>query len=156
MDDSVQGGPKMKRTRMLAALAGAALVLTPALATAQQSVDVGRREFESNCAVCHGATGKGDGPYMTYMNFKAKGVGDLTLIARRNGGTFPFQRIYEVIDGTAELAVHGPRDMPIWGRDYLRQAADAYRDYEGPYNASMYVRSRILALIDYLNRIQVK
>ncbi|MCU0765165.1 MAG: cytochrome c [Burkholderiaceae bacterium] len=116
----------MKRTRMLAALAGAALVLTPALATAQQSVDVGRREFESNCAVCHGATGKGDGPYMTYMNF------------------------------TAELAVHGPRDMPIWGRDYLRQAADAYRDYEGPYNASMYVRSRILALIDYLNRIQVK
>jgi mono/diheme cytochrome c family protein len=142
---------------MMAALAGAALVVTPLLATAQQqSVDIGKREFESNCAVCHGATGKGDGPYMRFMNYQAKGVSDLTLIAKRNGGTFPFQKVYETIDGTLELDVHGPRDMPIWGKDYLRQVRDAYRDYEGPYSAEVYVRSRILALTDYLNRIQVR
>jgi mono/diheme cytochrome c family protein len=147
----------MKPSTMMAALAGAALVVTPLLATAQQqSVDIGKREFESNCAVCHGATGKGDGPYMRFMNYQAKGVSDLTLIAKRNGGTFPFQKVYETIDGTLELDVHGPRDMPIWGKDYLRQVRDAYRDYEGPYSAEVYVRSRILALTDYLNRIQVR
>ena len=148
----------MKCTKTLAVLAGAGLVvITPLLATAQQqSVDIGKREFDSNCAVCHGASGKGDGPYMRFMAFKGTGVSDLTLIARRNGGTFPFQKVYETIDGTQELEIHGSRDMPIWGRDYLRQARDAYRDYEGPYGAEVYVRSRILALTDYLNRIQVR
>ena len=146
----------MKRNIKLAALAAAALVVTPLLATAQQSVDIGKREYESNCAVCHGATGKGDGPFMRFMAYKGTGVSDLTLIARRNGGAFPFQKVYETIDGTLELDVHGPRDMPIWGKDYLRQARDSYRDYEGPYGAEVYVRSRILALTDYLNRIQVR
>ena len=146
----------MKRTKTLAALAGAALLLTPLLATAQQSVDIGKREYESNCAVCHGATGKGDGPYMRLMAYKAKGVSDLTQIARRNGGAFPFQKVYETIDGTQEIEVHGPRDMPIWGKDYVRQASDAYRNYEGPYSAELFTRTRILALTDYLNRIQVR
>jgi len=146
----------MKRTKTLAALAGAALLLTPLLATAQQSVDIGKREYESNCAVCHGATGKGDGPYMRFMAYKAKGVSDLTQIARRNGGAFPFQKVYETIDGTQEIEVHGPRDMPIWGKDYVRQASDAYRNYEGPYSAELFTRTRILALTDYLNRIQVR
>jgi mono/diheme cytochrome c family protein len=148
----------MKCTKTLAVLAGAGLVvITPLLATAQQqSVDIGKREFDSNCAVCHGATGKGDGPYMRFMAFKGTGVSDLTLIARRNGGTFPFQKVYETIDGTQELEIHGSRDMPIWGRDYLRQARDSYRDYEGPYSADLFTRTRILALTDYLNRIQVR
>jgi len=146
----------MKRTKTLAALAGAALLLTPLLATAQQSVDIGKREYDSNCAVCHGATGKGDGPYMRFMAYKAKGVSDLTQIARRNGGAFPFQKVYETIDGTEEIEIHGPRDMPIWGKDYVRQASDAYRNYEGPYSAELFTRTRILALTDYLNRIQVR
>jgi mono/diheme cytochrome c family protein len=146
----------MKRNIKLAALAAAALVVTPLLATAQQSVDIGKREYESNCAVCHGATGKGDGPYMRFMAYKAKGVSDLTQIARRNGGAFPFQKVYETIDGTEEIEIHGPRDMPIWGKDYVRQASDAYRNYEGPYSAELFTRTRILALTDYLNRIQVR
>jgi len=146
----------MKRNKMLKTLAGAALVLTPLLAAAQQPFDLGKREYESNCAVCHGATAKGDGPYMRFMAFKGTGVSDLTLIARRNGGTFPFQKVFETIDGTQELEIHGSRDMPIWGKDYLRQARDAYRDYEGPYNADLFTRTRILALTDYLNRIQVR
>jgi mono/diheme cytochrome c family protein len=144
---------------MLTALAGAALVLTPLLATAQKPFDLGKREYESNCAVCHGATGKGDGPYMRFMNYQAKGVSDLTLIAKRNGGTFPFQKVYESIDGTTQLDIHGPRDMPIWGKDYLRQARDAYNE-EGHaftrYDPELYARTRILALTDYLNRLQVK
>lgn len=149
----------MKRTGMLAAVA-AALVLTPMLACGQGKYDFGRNEYESNCAVCHGMAGKGDGPYMRFMNYKGKGTADLTLIARRNGGTFPFQKVYESIDGTTELEIHGPRDMPVWGRQYLRRAREAYRDQDydviGPYNPELYTRTRILALVDYLNRIQVK
>ena len=148
----------MKRNTMLAA-AAAALLLTPLLAAGQQPFDLGKREYESNCAVCHGATGKGDGPYMRFMNYKVKGVNDLTLIARRNGGAFPFQRVYETIDGTQELDAHGPRDMPVWGKDYLRQAREAYRDENymmGRYDPELYTRTRILALTDYLNRLQVK
>jgi mono/diheme cytochrome c family protein len=149
----------MKRTRSLAALAGAAIVLTPLLAIAQQPFDLGKREYQSNCAVCHGAEAKGDGPYMKYLTFIGKGLGNLTLIAKRNGGAFPFQRVYEQIDGTQEIEVHGPRDMPVWGKDYQRQAREAYPE-EGytltRYDLEVYTRTRILALTDYLNRLQVK
>ena len=149
----------MKRKRILFAVAGAAIVSTPLLAIAQQPFDLGKREYQSNCAVCHGATGKGDGPYMRFLAYKGKGLGDLTSIARRNGGAFPFQRVYELIDGTQEIEVHGPRDMPVWGKDYLQQARDAYRegDYgSGRYDPELFARTRILALTDYLNRLQAK
>jgi mono/diheme cytochrome c family protein len=149
----------MKRKRILATLAGAAIVSTPLLAIAQQPFDLGKREYQSNCAVCHGATGKGDGPYMRFLAYKGKGLGDLTSIARRNGGTFPFQRVYELIDGTQEIEVHGPRDMPVWGKDYLQRARDAYRegDYaSGRDDPEWFARTRILALTDYLNRLQAR
>jgi len=149
----------MKRTSSLVALAGAMIVLTPLLASAQQPFDLGKREYESNCAVCHGADAKGTGPYMGFIAYKGTGKSDLTLIARRNGGAFPFQRVYEQIDGTQQVEVHGPRDMPVWGKDYVRQARDAYRDENymmNRYDPELYTRTRILALTDYLNRLQAK
>ena len=149
----------MKHTRLLAPLAGAAILLMPLLSGAQQPFDLGKREYESRCAVCHGPNAKGDGPYMRFTQFKATGVSDLTLIAKRNGGAFPFQRVYEYIDGTLALEAHGPRDMPIWGKDYLRQASEAYRDehyMRAPFDPELYTRTRILALTDFLNRQQVR
>ena len=41
---------------------------------------------------------------------------DLTQMALRNGGIFPRQRAIEVIDGRAQVSVHGERDMPVMGR----------------------------------------
>ncbi len=149
----------MKRTKIWAALLGAVVVATPLLAHAQKSFDLGKREFESRCAVCHGPAAKGDGPYMRFSAFKATGVSDLTLIAKRAGGTFPFKKVYEYIDGTLEIGAHGPRDMPIWGRQYLRQASEEYRDEDferAPFDPALFTRTRILALTDYLNRIQVR
>jgi mono/diheme cytochrome c family protein len=149
----------MKRTGVWAAVVGAALVLTPLLANAQKTFDLGKREYTSRCAVCHGPTGKGDGLYMRYTQFKTTGRSDLTQIAKRNAGAFPFQQVYEYIDGTLEMDAHGPRDMPIWGMQYLRQARDEYRDEDferRPYDPEVYTRTRILALTDYLNRLQVR
>lgn len=131
-------------------LVAALLAAGPAVAQ-QQRPDLGKREFDANCASCHGATGKGDGPNKPWMT---KAPPDLTLIAKNNGGVLPFKRLYEVIDGTGQVAGHGSSDMPVWGRDYRIKAAEYHFDV--PYDPEVYVRGRILALIDYINRIQAR
>jgi hypothetical protein len=49
---------------------------------------------------------------------------------------------------------HGSRDMPIWGRAYRIIDAEYYID--APYDENALVRARILSLLEYLNRIQVR
>jgi mono/diheme cytochrome c family protein len=118
-------------------------------ALAQPKVDLGKREFESKCAVCHGKDGKGSGPYADELK---RPMPDLTTMARRNGGVFPVNRTFEIIEGAGKG--HGTRDMPVWGNDYTEKAAELYPDL--PYNQTQYVRTRINALMEYLNQIQVK
>lgn len=116
--------------------------------------DIGKREYESNCAVCHGYKGMGDGSYADLLK---KPASNLAVLKKNNGGVFPFDRVYAVIDGREAVAGHGDRDMPVWGKDYSQQSVKAGEYYiDVPYDMEMYVRSRILALIDYLNRLQVK
>lgn len=152
----------MKAKRLLTALAGVAVLCSPLAANAQKPFDLGKSEYDARCAVCHGPTGKGDGPYLRFMNLhelRAKGTGDLTLLAKRTNGVFPLKQVYEYIDGTSEVLAHGPRDMPIWGLSYRRLGRDEFRDadYErGPFDPTLYARTRILALTDYLNRLQAK
>lgn len=137
---------------MKRAFAVVASVVCIAGAAPAQGLDHGRQEYESSCAVCHGATGKGDGPMRPYLLNRPS---DLTTLAARNGGVFPAQRVAEIIDGRSavEIGSHGPRDMPVWGRIYLQQAIDnPGRMQIGP---EWYVRARIVALIDYLARLQV-
>jgi mono/diheme cytochrome c family protein len=122
-----------------------------------QAPDFGQREFNANCAACHGMDAKGRGPV---AGFLTKNPPDLTTVAKRNGGVFPMDRLYRVVDGT-ELpegaqagGPHGSREMPIWGRDYRVRDAEYFGDT--PYNPDGMVRGRILALLEYLNRLQVK
>jgi hypothetical protein len=44
--------------------------------------------------------------------------------------------------------------MPIWGTKYRADIEKAYFDV--PFNSEAYVRAHILALIDYINRLQAK
>jgi mono/diheme cytochrome c family protein len=141
----------MKPIRLIAALTGAAAVALPLLASGQQKVDLGKREYEANCAQCHGLKGKGDGPIADWSEI---GVSDLTLLAKRNNGVFPFVRVYEFIDGTQVVKPHGTREMPIWGSDYKVKGAAYYM--EVPYDPETYVRARILALTEYVYRLQAK
>lgn len=142
----------MKPLNLAAALCAATLIpLSGSALGAGKGLDIGKREYESNCAVCHGMTGKGDGPYGAVLRTP---MPDLTALAKNNGGVFPFARVYEAIDGRVVVRSHGPQDMPVWGRDYQAQAAPEYDDY--PTEAEAFVRSRILALIDYLHRLQAR
>lgn len=116
--------------------------------------DAGKREYLNRCAVCHGPSGKGDGGALDILKVAPA---DLTMLSKKNGGIFPFDRVYAVIDGRQMMKGHGTRDMPIWGRELSMEGAKADEYFAGmPYDMEMYVRSRILALIDYLNRIQAR
>ena len=119
--------------------------------SAQVGPDVGAEEFAERCAVCHGDGAKGDGPLAGFLNFE---TADLTVLSRENGGEFPFDRVYRIIDGRTEVAAHGPRKMPIWGYEY-RLEADELTDPSGrSLRREAFVIGRILSLIRYLESIQ--
>ncbi len=130
-------------------LALTGLALASATVLAQRGGDLGKREYTNNCAVCHGTDGKGGG---VYGDFLKRTPTDLTVMAKNNGGVFPISRAFEVIEGAGPG--HGTREMPIWGQQYKVAAAEYY--FDTPYNQETFVRTRILALIEYLSRLQAK
>ncbi len=69
--------------------------------------------FHAHCAACHGSQGKGDGPAASSLKTKPA---DLTVLAKKNGGRFPVERVQKFISGDdPALSAHGSREMPIWG-----------------------------------------
>ena len=80
-----------------------------------QDIDVGKIEYQSSCAACHGADGKGKGVFSAAL--KATPT-DLTVLTKNNNGVFPVNAVYEVIDGRTSISSHGSREMPIWGYRY--------------------------------------
>lgn len=130
---------------MLLASAGVAVA-------GDKPVDVGKGEYDAACAVCHGLTGKGNGPVAGQLVSK---VPDLTVLAKNNHGVFPFDRVVQIIDGRQEVKTHGPREMPIWGRAFNMQTSIFFENYPLRDTESG-ARSRILALTEYLYRLQGK
>ncbi|MGZ5032008.1 MAG: c-type cytochrome [Usitatibacter sp.] len=148
------GGMKISRKFRAIALAhvGAALIGSCAAALAAEKLDVGKMQYDSACAVCHGPSGKGDGPLKSQLVSR---VPDLTVLARDNNGVFPFDRVYQIIDGRQEIKAHGPREMPIWGRAFNLGTSVFFENYP-PSDIESNARSRILALTEYLYRLQGK
>lgn len=141
----------MRASVLVMTAVAAALLGVSGAASAAGKKDPGKFEYQSNCASCHGVEGKGDGVNKPWLT---KSPSDLSVLAKQNGGVFPFARVYEVIDGRQDVKGHGSREMPVWGYDYSIKAAEYYMDV--PYDPETYVRARILALIEYINRLQVK
>ena len=135
------------------AVVSAVLASLPGHASAQTvtGAELGRHEFETNCAICHGIDARGGGPMRPFL---ARVPADLTSLARRNGGVFPKDAVAELIDGraTVEPGPHGTREMPIWGNVYREQANHQMRGM--PFPSEWSVRGRILALTDYLSTLQ--
>ena len=115
---------------------------------AGDNVDLGKFEYVARCATCHGVTGRGDGPMSRLLKVP---VPDLTSLSKRNASVFPFVRVYETIDGRQEVESHGPREMPVWGSEY-RAGSYVSRGY----NPESFIRAKILALTEYVYRLQEK
>ena len=146
--------PGVNKALAAAVLALAGLATSTACAQAGRAPaarDLGKTEYDMNCASCHGPAGRGDGPLRPYLS---RPSADLTVLARANGGVLPVSRLYSAIEGTAEASAHGTRDMPVWGNEYRMRAGEHYVDV--PYDPEGFVRARILALIDYVARLQVR
>ncbi len=106
-----------------------------------KDVDIGKTEYQSSCAACHGIDAKGDGPVSKDLRTRPP---DLTILTKNNNGVFPYDRVYEIIDGrNSTIVAHGTHEMPIWGYRF------------GPPQAFK-LKNRMLAVIDYLKRIQEK
>ena len=125
-----------------------------------QDLDMGKSEFQSSCASCHGADGKGKGPVGALLKVPPP---DLTILARNNNGVFAADAVYESISGLKTTPAHGTREMPIWGERFnpiirLPHYVDpSYWKMAGPEQSpEVVVRTRILAVVDYLGRIQQK
>ncbi|WP_439155649.1 c-type cytochrome [Yoonia sp.] len=105
----------------------------------------GRTAYLADCAGCHGADGRGDGPDARDLAVVSP---DLTQIAARNGGTFPRTRVMSTIDGLNRAAHFNPA-MPEFGAGDMGETVIFEQDGLGTP-----VPERLLALTDYLESIQ--
>lgn len=73
----------------------------------------GQQMFHEYCAACHGVKADGKGPAASAC--KAKPA-DLTKLAQRHEGKFPYDYFYAVLQfGTLlPTPAHGSADMPVW------------------------------------------
>lgn len=135
----------MHKNTLLALFAVSALAL-PGTAAAQMTA--GEIEYQQACAACHGAGGLGDGPVAEYMSVP---VPDLTKVAARRDGKFPYQELMEMIDGRNAERQPGPHgtSMPVWGDRFMLDSGHADR-VENEINTL----GRISSLVNYIYSIQ--
>lgn len=129
--------------RVLAGASVLLLMLAPAHSALAQQEDVvksGQELFNQKCAVCHGATGKGDGVLAAHLK---KQPADLTGLSERNNGKFDFWEVYRKIDGRDVVGAHGPSDMPVWGSDEVHEGT-----------SGRLARAQIVEIVFFLESIQ--
>lgn len=117
----------------------------------EHDITYGGLEFERACAICHGFNGKGKGVMSDSLTKKPA---DLTVIAKNNNGHFPFTEIYQIIEGSPKVGIHGSRDMPVWGDRYRIQAKDLAEAEEYEVDEYLYTRGLILELMLYIMSLQ--
>jgi mono/diheme cytochrome c family protein len=92
---------------------GGAILLGVSACAVTEMPDAGEGAmlFAQNCAVCHGASARGDGDLADGL---APKPADLIRIAARNNGQFPSARVLSTIDGYAR-GKKAPKGMPEFG-----------------------------------------
>ncbi len=103
----------------------------------------GKEMFTSYCASCHGVDGKGGGPAAKALT---AAPADLTLLASRNGGKYPNDKVAAILRGQTNLMPHGDQEMPVWG--------PVFRQMSGGREAE--VTMRIANLNRYMESLQAK
>jgi len=105
------------------------------------SAQSGKKTYAHYCASCHGTDARGNGPAAVVLKTMPP---DLTTLAKRHGGKFPYDYIFDVLRFGTRFASHGSSDMPIWG--------PIFGSMEGYDEVA--VRKRIKDLSDYLASLQ--
>ncbi len=108
----------------------------------QGQIHVGKSLFRSYCKSCHGPKGEGDGSIADSLSTPPA---DLTTLAGKNGGEYPFELVVKIIDGRELVPGHTTKaDMPIWG-DAFSRLGDGGDDG---------VKQKVEALAHFLGSIQ--
>jgi len=129
-------------------IAGTLGVASVALAAGTFEVTAGQREYQANCAACHGASGAGGGPL---TDFLPRPPPDLTTCALRNGGSFPTELAWHTVDGRSFGSEDKLREMPLWGESFHKAALSSS---EPPDEPEQVVNAKIWSLVEYLKSIQ--
>ena len=103
----------------------------------------GKKTYSQYCASCHGVNARGDGPAAQVLKTTPA---DLTTLAQRHGGKFPYEYVFDVLRFGTRFTSHGSSEMPIWGPIF--GSMDNYNEAA--------VRKRIKDLSDYLASLQQK
>ncbi len=102
----------------------------------------GTELYQQNCAACHGSDLKGGdrvpSPYRTPP--------DLTTLAKRQGGQFPEDYVFSVLENGVVIPAHGPAEMPVWSA--------AFRS--GDQLSERQIKQRISNLTNYIKAHQAK
>ena len=98
----------------------------------KEAIVRGRTTFVRYCTSCHGKEARGDGPLAKDLRVP---VADLTTLAANNRGTYPEERVTQVVGKGSMVRGHGTNDMPAWGPVFSRTAGteattvdEAFRD----------------------------
>lgn len=116
-----------------------------------RTIQEGAGEFHAWCSRCHGADGRGNGPYARKLEKKPL---DLTQLAARNDGRFPAAFIERLVDGRGMTRAHGTPEMPVWGIWFASQMEVDDKNTSDAANVQKRVRQRIKRIVAYLQTIQ--
>ena len=129
-------------------LIGVLLCAAPAWAAGPQALQAGKSYYMKWCATCHGSDAKGVGPLSTTLKTKPT---DLTQLAKKSGGKFPYMEVLDILDGATTFPAHGSAEMPAWGETFQSDAP-----LGGDAMAQAAVRGRLMLVTDYLRSIQAQ
>jgi mono/diheme cytochrome c family protein len=133
--------------RLLFTVAIALLAAAPAAPCAAEETlaSVGAALYGRYCSACHGADGRGTGIVSSLLEPKPT---DLTQLAKKAGGEFPFYEVMRTIDGRETVRAHGDPAMPVWGELFAREAGPPGE------HERLVARGKVLEITEFLATIQ--
>jgi mono/diheme cytochrome c family protein len=132
-------------TVIVGLLAFTGILASASAAPAADASPPAKAAYLKYCSACHGSAGKGDGVVSGFLRPRPT---DLTQLAKKAGGKFPFKRTMDSIDGTTRVQAHGDAEMPVWGEMFRREQPGA--------NPQARARGTLMLITKYIESVQEK
>lgn len=98
----------------------------------------GAQMYQSYCASCHGAQGKGNGPAVEFLQTPAP---DLTKLSLMNGGEYPEARVFAKLRHSSPSGSEASLTMPDWDRLFRNLHSNQSQVNLREYNLTTYIQS---------------